>query len=74
MDKTEKVSAKTYNDIGNKAFLFKNYAEAIRQYSLAIQMEGNHCEYYSSRANAYFEAEKYQECIEDCDSSIRINS
>ena len=49
--------ANGFKDAGNKAFSAKNYQEAIKQYTLAIETSNsvlNHV-FYSNRANAYLQ-------------------
>ena len=59
---------------GNKAFDQKNYTEAVKQYTLAIEItldNPNHI-YYANRANAYLELFNNEECIADCNKAIQI--
>ena len=58
-------------EAGNKAYLAKNYNEAIKQYTAAIELSQNHI-YYANRANAYLELENFEECIKDCVKAIEI--
>ena len=78
MAKTKKVAMQkemtpdALKDAGNKAFKAKDYKEAVRQYTLAINQKENHI-YYSNRAGAYLELKRYQECIDDCLKSIALD-
>ncbi len=59
---------------GNKAFMAKNFSEAIQYYTVAIEItleKPNHV-YYANRANAQLELQNYEECINDCNSAIQI--
>ena len=59
---------------GNKAFDQKKYEEAVKQYTLAIEItldNPNHI-YYANRANAYLELFANEECIADCNKAIQI--
>ena len=61
-------------EAGNKAFMAKNFDEAIKCYTIAIQItleKPNHV-YYANRANAQLELHNYEECIQDCNSAIQI--
>lgn len=63
-------------DAGNKAFASGNFEEAVKQYTMAIEItleEPNHI-FFANRANAYLEMGYFEECIKDCDKSIEINS
>ena len=59
---------------GNKAFANKNYQEAIKQYTMAIEItleKPNHI-YFANRANAELELLMFEECIADCNQAIKI--
>lgn len=61
-------------EAGNKAFMAKNFDEAIKCYTVAIEItleKPNHV-YYANRANAQLELHNYEECINDCNSAIEI--
>ena len=61
-------------EAGNKAFMAKNFDEAIKCYTVAIEItleQPNHV-YYANRANAQLELHNYEECINDCNSAIEI--
>lgn len=61
-------------EAGNKAFMARNYEEAIKCYTIAIEItveKPNHV-YFANRANAQLELQNYEECINDCDSAIEI--
>ena len=69
------MSADEVKNLGNKAFVAKNFNEALKQYTLAIEMSTdspNHV-YYANRGNTYLALEMYQECIQDCDKAIQID-
>ena len=63
-----KNNPEALKEAGNKAFTNLNYPEAVKQYTLAIEItleKPNHV-YFSNRANAYLEMNMYEECIADC--------
>ncbi len=70
-----KNNADAHKEAGNKAFAAQNFKEAVKCYSVAIEMtqEPNHI-YFANRANAYLEMCMYEECIVDCDQAIKINA
>ena len=71
-----KVTPDAYKETGNKAFAAKNYDEAVKQYTQAIELAGdkpNHV-YFSNRANAYLELFMFQKSISDCDKAIEIDN
>ena len=73
--KDEVSKSEQIKEAGNKAFLAKNYQEAVEMYTQAIEISlqtPNHI-YYANRANAYLELQQYEECIADCNQSIKID-
>ena len=72
--KTMTNTPDSHKEAGNKAFLAKDYKEAAKHYTMAIEMSEenpNHI-YFSNRANAYLNLGLNNECIEDCDQAIKI--
>ena len=62
-------------DAGNKFFATGNFEDAVKQYTMAIEItieQPNHI-YFANRANAYLEMSKFEECIKDCDQAIKID-
>ena len=53
---------------GNNAFKQKNFPEAIKQYTLAIELsqESPDHSYFVKRANAYLESGLFEKAIADC--------
>ena len=69
-----KSNPDSLKEAGNKAFMNKNYPEAVKQYTLAIEITletPNHI-YFANRANAYLEMGNEEECIADCNKSLEI--
>jgi tetratricopeptide (TPR) repeat protein len=61
-------------EAGNKAFANKNFEDAVRQYTMAIEItieKPNHI-YFANRANAELELLMWEECIADCNQAIKI--
>ena len=55
--KKDNTNPETIKEAGNKAFLAKNYEEAVKQYTMAIEITletPNHI-YFANRANAHLE-------------------
>ena len=62
-------------EAGNKAFMAKNFDEAINFYTVAIEItleQPNHV-YFANRAYAQLELNRFEECINDCDNAIDID-
>ena len=71
-----KNNPEALKEAGNKAFINQNYPEAVKQYTLAIEItleKPNHV-YFSNRANAYLEMNLFEECIADCNQAISIEA
>ncbi|KAI3654446.1 hypothetical protein MP228_001165 [Amoeboaphelidium protococcarum] len=68
----------TQKDDGNAAFKAGKYADAIRLYSEALQIDPEcaavNCQFYSNRATAYFKLGQYEKSIADCDAALAIDS
>jgi len=59
-------------EAGNKAFMAKNFNEAIKLYTVAIEITLDKPSpiYYANRANAHLELFNIEECIADCNQAI----
>jgi len=61
--------------IGNKAFVVKNYEEAIKQYSIALSLSPNQqlkSELHANRSNAYLRQLDFKNALEDCNEALEI--
>jgi len=61
--------------IGNKAFVVKNYDEAIKQYSIALSLSPNQqlkSELHANRSNAYLRQLDFKSALEDCNEALEI--
>jgi len=61
--------------IGNKAFVVKNYEEAIKQYSIALSLSPNQklkSELHANRSNAYLRHFDFKSALEDCNEALGI--
>lgn len=60
---------------GNKAFILKEYDEAIKQYSIAISLSSDQqlkSELYANRANAYLRQLSFKSALKDCNQALEI--
>lgn len=60
-----KNNPEALKEAGNKAFAARNFSEAIKQYTMAIEItleQPNHV-YFANRANCYLELNQFEECI-----------
>jgi len=61
--------------IGNKAFVVKDYDEAIKQYSIALSLspeEQLKSELHANRANAYLRQLDFKSALKDCNEALEI--
>ena len=71
----ETKSAEEWKSEGNDMYRAKRYHEAIKAYGVAIQLDGeNNPPFYLNRAAAYLMTKQYQEAVEDCDLSLKLDS
>lgn len=62
-----------FKELGNKALLAKNYSEAIKQYTAAINLDGSNHLYYSNRSAAYLSKGDANNALEDANACIGLN-
>ena len=65
--------AARFKEEGNTAYKNAQYAKAIGLYTRAIEADPHDPSFYSNRALCYFNLEKYQECVTDCDQALGLN-
>ncbi|XP_054165278.1 stress-induced-phosphoprotein 1-like [Oppia nitens] len=68
-NKQAALSAKT---VGNEFYKKKQFAEAIEQYSKAIELDPNEMTYYLNRAAVHFELKEYDKCVKECETAVDI--
>jgi tetratricopeptide (TPR) repeat protein len=61
------------NRLGNEAFSAKNYEEAIRFYTSAIQADGTNHVFYSNRSACYASQTKWQLAANDAKECIKLD-
>jgi len=72
--KVNETNPDALKEAGNKAFMTGNFEEAVRQFTMAIEItleKPNHI-YFANRANCFLELASYEECIVDCNKAIEI--
>ena len=67
-------SPKDLKDSGNRYFGQGNYAEAIIQYSKAITRTPSNAILYTNRALANLKLSNWQNCVDDCNSALNLES
>ena len=65
--------ADAQKNLGNEAFVAKQYDKAIEYYSAAINLDDKNPIYFSNRAQVFIELEDFGKAIEDSDTAIALN-
>jgi tetratricopeptide (TPR) repeat protein len=58
---------------GNEQFGLKNFEKALEFYTQAINTLRDNTVIYTNRAQVYIQLQKYEEAIEDCEWSMRVD-
>ncbi|CAI2352706.1 unnamed protein product [Caenorhabditis sp. 36 PRJEB53466] len=66
------VQALAQKDLGNSAYKLKDFEAAHAHYDKAIELDPNNVTFYNNKAAAYFEEQKYEECVKLCEQAIAI--
>lgn len=69
----DKKKAEEFKSLGNKKVIEKNYTEAVKLYSQAIDLVGGNAVYYANRAAAYSQLNDQDNAIKDSLKSAEID-
>jgi tetratricopeptide (TPR) repeat protein len=72
MDIEYNSQAQKYKELGNQHYKAKDYEKAINYYSRAIEVQEDPA-FYSNRAICYFNLNRFEECIRDCNVALRVD-
>ena len=67
-------TAKSLKDKGNHYVQERNYVEALKCYSKAIELDSNDPILYSNRSAMYYNLNEYENAIKDADKAISLKS
>ena len=67
-------TAKSLKDKGNHYVQERNYVEALKCYSQAIELDSNDPILYSNRSAMYYNLNEYENAIKDADKAISLKS
>ncbi|KAF2746666.1 TPR-like protein [Sporormia fimetaria CBS 119925] len=67
------IDAESYKAAGNKFFKIKDYPQAIKEYTKAIEADPKNATYYSNRAAALMSANRFAEALEDCKTADQLD-
>ncbi|XP_011204871.2 RNA polymerase II-associated protein 3 isoform X1 [Bactrocera dorsalis] len=74
VNEEKRKQANEIKDKGNKHVKLGEYEKAINEYTNAIDIFPEDPIYFCNRALCYLKLERYNECIEDCEQAIEIDS
>ncbi len=69
----DNLSFDDYYKQGHAFYTVKNYDEAIRKFTKAIQKVPNYAKAYVNRGNAHFNLKQYEAALADYNEAIKIN-
>lgn len=69
----DQAEAESYKVKGNDCMKNGQYAEALKHYTKAIELNSRNAVYYCNRAAAYSRLEKHNEVISDCRDAIKLD-
>jgi len=67
-----KTAALNAKNEGNDCYKRREFAEALKHYDRAIELDPNDMTYYTNKAAVRFEQKDYENCIKDCEKAIEI--
>ncbi|KAL8112359.1 hsp70-Hsp90 organizing protein 3-like [Apium graveolens] len=65
-----KAKAQKEKEAGNVAYKKKDFENAIKCYSEAVELDDTDISFLTNRAAVYLEMGKFEECIKDCDKAV----
>lgn len=63
--------ANEFKTLGNEAFKSKQYEEAIKYFTQAIECNPNDHVFFSNRSGSYLNAGNYQKALEDAETCVK---
>jgi DnaJ family protein C protein 7 len=64
--------AEELKETGNTCYREENYSKAIEYYTKAIECDDSNFKYYLNKARAHCKLKKFKECIEDCETALKL--
>ncbi|XP_045768241.1 stress-induced-phosphoprotein 1 [Maniola jurtina] len=59
-------------DLGNDCYKKKDFDNALKHYTKAIEHDPTDITFYTNMAAVYFEQKEYEKCIKECEKAIEI--
>ncbi|KAI8975976.1 hypothetical protein BDB01DRAFT_728427 [Pilobolus umbonatus] len=69
----DKQQAESKKAMGNRKVAERNYPEAIKLYTEAIELDGNNAVYYANRAAAYSQQSDHEKAVADAKKATEID-
>jgi stress-induced-phosphoprotein 1 len=66
------AQAQAEKDKGNEAYKKKDFVTAHQHYDKAIELDPTNVTFLTNKAAAYFEEQKYDDCIKCCEKAVEI--
>lgn len=73
LDVATKEKADALKAEGNRAMASKDFSEAIKKYTEAIELDGSNVVYLSNRAAAHSSASQHENAVKDAEKAIELN-
>ncbi|KAI1502683.1 hypothetical protein F5X99DRAFT_149229 [Biscogniauxia marginata] len=70
---SDRDEAEGHKSIGNKFFKERQYANAIKSYTNAVNLVPNSATYLSNRAAAYMSNHQYEAALDDCSRAVDLD-
>ncbi|KAI8887703.1 TPR-like protein, partial [Backusella circina FSU 941] len=68
-----KAAAEQKKSNGNRMVAERNYPEAIKLYTEAIELDGKNAVYYANRAAAYTQQGAHDKAVDDAKKALEID-
>jgi len=72
MNSEDYTNAMAYKDEGNQFFLAKQYSQAVEWYTKAINCDPTDSVFFSNRAAAFLNMNKFGEALTDSEQCIKL--
>ncbi|CAF2777422.1 unnamed protein product [Rotaria sp. Silwood2] len=69
---TEQNTAETEKEKGNEAYKKKDFETALIHYNKATEIDPINMTYYTNRAAVYFEQQRWDDCLKECEKAIEV--
>lgn len=71
-EEPKKAPAEIEKEKGNEAYKKKDFETALLHYNKATELEPMNMTFYTNRAAVYFEQQRWEDCLKECEKAIEI--